>query len=356
MAVAPDVLHADHFDGRVARARRVAVSIQAGQLRIAPLDGEDSPPAFEVPAAQVRWPERTRHGARIARLPDGASLQSTGAAGAAEWDAWVDAHVRRDTLMVKVQQSWRGTLVALALLGATLLALYAWGLPWAARGATAMIPAQVDALIGEQALRTLDARALAPSRLPPAEQQRIRQAFAEAVAAAWGTGAPAWQLEFRSGGKGHGALGANAFALPGGVMVLTDELVGLVANDDAVLGVLGHEFGHVRRRHGMRQLVQVAALGAVGSVAFGDYGTLVSTAPVILASMGYSRDAEREADDDAIHLLVATQRSPRAMVRFFEAIARERGDNGSAGLGIALSSHPADAERIARFEAAAGRR
>ena len=97
-------------------------------------------------------------------------------------------------------------------------------------------------------------------------------------------------------------------------------------NDDAVLGVLAHEFGHVRLRHAMRQLVQVSAVGFAVSVAFGDYGTLIGSAPVLLATLGYSRDAEREADAESVRLMRAVGISPRVMVGFFEAIERWRGE------------------------------
>ena len=383
----PASLEADYFDGKTARRHRVAISTADGRLRVAP-DPASGLPAFELPLADVKWPERTRHGARIARLPGNASLQSV---NAVQWDAWYSSYVSADSLVVHAQQSWRGTLVALALLLVVLAGMYTRGLPWAARGMAGLIPAQVDTLIGAQTLDSLDGRLLSRSRLPEADQQRLRAAFAEAARKTWGAATPAFQLEFRSGHVGGrvpaqgqdtrpGAepagdsatapqpkpeakrrapgLGPNALALPGGIIIVTDELVELVRDDDAVIGVLGHELGHVRRRHVMRQLVQVAALGAVASVAFGDYGTLITTAPVILASMGYSRDAEREADDDAVRLLQATGRSPLAMVKFFEAMRAPGGgtDDSDAGLGIALSSHPADAERIARFRAAAAAR
>ena len=109
----------------------------------------------------------------------------------------------------------------------------------------------------------------------------------------------------------------------------------------------------------MRQLVQVSAVGFAVSVAFGDYGTLIGSAPVLLATLGYSRDAEREADagigaPDARrrHLAARDGRLLRG------ACERWRGAQKRAGLdddaiGLAFSSHPATAERIAFFRDAA---
>jgi predicted Zn-dependent protease len=142
--------------------------------------------------------------------------------------------------------------------------------------------------------------------------------------------------------------------------VLTDELVALVDGDEAViLGVLGHELGHVRHRHGLRMLVQATALGVVTSVVVGDFSSLLAGVPLVLGQAGYARDAEREADADSVQLMKAAGISPDAMVRFFEKIAderRKRSDGADPGwLGIAIASHPADEDRIRYFREAAGR-
>jgi Zn-dependent protease with chaperone function len=346
-------LDARFFDGRSSRPHAARLHVQGDLLTIAPAPGE----AFEaltVPLAHVRWPERTRHGGRIAQLPQGASVQ---ALDVAAWDEWAAQQGRADSWVVRAQQNWRGVAIAFVLLLAATAAMYQWGLPWVARGVTAAVPLRVDALIGEEVLASVDHSLLQPSALPPAEQERIRRAFARMVQAAHPEDAPAWKLEFRRGRDKQ--LGPNALALPGGTIILTDELVRLMpGNDEAVLGVLGHEFGHVRLRHAMRQLVQVSAVGFAVSVAFGDYGTLIGSAPVLLATLGYSRDAEREADAESVRLMRAVGISPRTMVGFFEAIERWRGEQKRAGLdddtiGLAFSSHPATAERIAFFREAA---
>ncbi|NJM42911.1 MAG: M48 family metallopeptidase [Brachymonas sp.] len=190
------------------------------------------------------------------------------------------------------------------------------------------------------------------------------------------------QLEFR-----QSEIGPNAFALPGGIMVMTDELVEMVKDDDTVLGVLGHELGHITRRHGMRQLVQVGVLQGVLSIAFGDYGSLITTAPLILGSMAYSRAHEREADDDSIAYMKAAGINPLAMVKFFQAAQNYRSikrdkdgkplppepapkasstepaqdpsaqapQTKKTPLGFSIiSSHPLDEERMEKFRKAAG--
>ena len=136
----------------------------------------------------------------------------------------------------------------------------------------------------------------------------------------------------------------------------------LEGRDDVLIGVLGHELGHVRRRHGMRMMVQAALIGTAASIAWGDFSSVLATAPALLGQSAYSRDFEREADDDAITLLRANGLSPALMAELFERLraGRPAGDEEQAGrgafdLGIALASHPADAERMQHFRDAAAR-
>jgi Zn-dependent protease with chaperone function len=160
-------------------------------------------------------------------------------------------------------------------------------------------------------------------------------------------------------------LGPNAFALPGGVVIVTDEMLRMLeGRDDVLIGVLGHELGHVQRRHGMRVLVQTTLIGAVASALWGDISTVLAAAPALLGQSAYSREFEREADDDAIDLLRANGLSPTVMIELFERLqklraadAADQGGKPNSGfdLGIALASHPADTERIQRFRDAAAR-
>lgn len=341
---------ADYFDGRSAHAHPVRLTASDSELLIR---GDDVD--LRVALRGVTWSERTRHGARLAHLPDGGSLQ---AHDAAAWDAWRREVGLRDSCIVQAQQGWRWVAASAALLFAVLGALFVWGLPWAARAAVAATPLSVDQSIGEAALQSLDEHMLQPSKLSGNEQTRLRAAFNQAIAKLPAEDAVPHRVIFRSG-----RVGPNAFALPGGAIVLTDDLVKLVdANADVLTGVLAHEFGHVRQRHGLRLLVQVGAVGVIASVLLGDFSTLLAAAPALLGQASYSRDAEREADAEALRVLKAAGISPLVMVGFFEKVAALRTpadkpaeDDSPSWLGIAIASHPADAERIRYFRDAAAR-
>ena len=341
-----------YFDGRSARGHAVRLVVQEGYLLALPLntDTDTAPPPRRWPLARLQWPERTRHGQRTLHLADGGSLQ---VADSAAFDAWRAVHGPREAWVVRAQQQWRSTLVALLLLVVVGVAGYRWGVPAAARGLVALLPVAADQAVGAQALESVQGRWLKPTQLPVARQDTLRAAFAAMVANAWPAGAsaaPVYTLRFHAATP---QLGPNAFALPGGDIVITDELVALLAgHDDTLLGVMAHELGHVQHRHGMQTLAQFALLSTATSLALGDFSSVLAVLPAWLAQMGYSRDAEREADAMAVRLLQASGRSPAVMVVLFERLAERPG--ADAGPPLALASHPADDERKRFFRDAAG--
>jgi len=226
----------------------------------------------------------------------------------------------------------------------------------AGRAAVTLLPPAVDRQVGDAAYAALRQHWLTDSALPAAQIEPLRRALESSLAQAEAPGREPLQLHFHAS-----RLGPNAFALPGGHVVITDELVKLLDGDETVLlGVLAHEAGHARGRHGMRLLVQTALLGAGASALAGDPAGWLATLPALLGGAGYSRDLEREADEASIRVLRAAGRDPAAMLRLFERLAERRAAGGteasaSAAIGIAFASHPDDAERIARFRAAAAR-
>lgn len=332
-------LAADWFDGRSARARPVEVWVEGATLHF----GDQS-----APLSGLTWPERQRHGQRQILLPDGGLLSF---ADAGAFDAWARASGRGDSLVVRWQQSWRLAALSLVLLVGALAAGYRWGLPWAVDAAVAVLPAAAERSLGERVLQGLDGEWLKPSRLPAARQLAWRQRWDAMFAKARAAGGPAlperFEIHFRDGGK---ALGPNAFALPGGDIVVTDALLELLADEpDAVLTVLAHEVGHVQHRHGLRLMLHAGAISIVASVIVGDFSTLLAAAPAMLAGNAYSRDNERQADFYARELARAGGADASRMAVFFERIAEQRKGVDDHPMAIAISTHPADAERIRFF-------
>ena len=343
------------FDGRHAQGQPVRLQWQPtgpSLLALPAEPGPDATPLARWPQAELQWPERTRHGQRVIHLRSGGSLHCSDAAA---FDHWQRATGQGERWVVRAQQHWRATAAALLLLLLVLAGGYRWGLPLAAQGVLLAVPATADAQVGQAGLAQLQSRRLLrPSTLPAERQRALRQAFAAMVAAGHGAGQgqaaePAYELHFHA----SPALGPNALALPGGHIVVTDELVRLLqGHDAALLGVMAHELGHVQARHGMRALVQFSLLTLASQLLLGDVSSLLAGVPALLGQLGYSRDFERAADAEALRLLRAAGHDPAVMLVLFERLQAHHGSEREAApgtLGIALASHPADAERIAFF-------
>jgi Zn-dependent protease with chaperone function len=349
----PVVLTATYFDGRSACAQPVGIWLADGQLHV---QGDGI--ALHLPARGVVWPERTRHGLRVAHFAGGGSVQSDDAMA---WDAWAKGHGLREPLVVKMQQNWRWVLGSVVLLLGMVIVVQQWGLPLAAQALVRLTPPEVETALGETTLNAVDKLIMQPTQLPLASQTRIREAFAQAVSHQPAGSVRPWQLVFRKSG-----IGPNALALPGGTIIMTDEMVSLVdGNTEVLSAVLAHELGHVQQRHGLRMLVQATVLGTLSAVVLGDFSSALAMVPVLLGQAHYSRQAEHEADVHAVKVLQAAALSPAVMVTLFDKLDAQRAalksqnkpasDANSKGawLGIAFSSHPSDAERVAFFRSAA---
>ncbi|MFC3676474.1 M48 family metallopeptidase [Ferrovibrio xuzhouensis] len=147
----------------------------------------------------------------------------------------------------------------------------------------------------------------------------------------------------------------NAFALPGGYVVLSDRLIGFVANESELAGVLAHEMGHVDARHAMAGVVRSGAASFLVGLLFGDVIGGVGSVSVAsyLLDAAYTRDMESEADGLALQRLQDAGIDPAAAAGFFRRLpaALPGGE-----LPAILSTHPGHAERAARFAAAAAAR
>ncbi len=143
----------------------------------------------------------------------------------------------------------------------------------------------------------------------------------------------------------------NAFAAPGGQILIYRGLLDFTHSPDELAGVLGHEMAHVRHRHPTAGLIRALGLRLAASALFGDLGSIGATAGGLGASLldlSYGRDAEREADAGAVNILQEAGYDSRGLARFFERLAADKEAPGTA-LPALLSTHPLTAERIAQL-------
>lgn len=231
----------------------------------------------------------------------------------------------------------------LALVGCVALVIvaYIWVLPWIATVGAERLPPEVGRTLTVQTLKVLDGGALLPSRLS-IERQRTLIAKFHALRLPEG-GTPQSVLLFRASPQ----IGANAFTLPDGTIVLLDDLVNALGNDEQVLAVLSHELGHAHGRHGLRLLLQSSVTAAFWTLYIGDISQMLAAAPAAVLQARYSQAFEREADDYGAALLRYNGLSPALLARALETLSKTHPDASKAGY---LASHPSTVERIRHLE------
>ena len=138
----------------------------------------------------------------------------------------------------------------------------------------------------------------------------------------------------------------NAFALPGGYVVLFKGLINAATGPDEVAAVLGHEIGHVISRDPTRHALRSAGSIGVLGLLFGDFagGAAVLFLTERLISASYSQDAETGADVFAHEVLANAGINPGALGDMFENMRQKHGEND--GLAAHFLSHPSLGERI----------
>jgi predicted Zn-dependent protease len=141
----------------------------------------------------------------------------------------------------------------------------------------------------------------------------------------------------------------NAFALPGGYVVVFTGLLRKAESGEEIAGVLGHELSHVLQRHGLERIVKQLGLMAVLSIALGDQRGLIGLTKQIgveLLTLKFGRGQETEADISGVRLLHRAKIDPAGMVRFFERLSEQ--DKVRVEI---LSTHPMSTARAARLKA-----
>lgn len=312
------------FDGRTAVRHAATLRVAGDRLRLTTPVGV---PLAEWPLADVTASAEGRQGLRLARADDdGARIVVTDALARTVILAALPAraHPRRLSLTLgPVAAIVGGLAVALAL--AYLLA------PPVARAVARAVPAawvepigrqmvdsiappdrRCDGTAGSEALADLARRLAAGSDIPPLT---VHIADLDVV---------------------------NAFALPGGHVIVTRALIDGAASAEAVAGVLAHEIGHVAERHPSAAMAR-RLLGHVVLQLLG--GGVVAEGTTLLAELSYSRDDEREADAVAVALLNRAGIDGAGLAAFMRALAGREAETGPGAIPGFLSTHPDSGER-----------
>ena len=337
-----------YFDGRTSRAWPATIDVDGEALRVT---GEGVDRTVERRSLSFA-PAIGRGPARIA-FGDGSLCEIDDRDAAASLFASLG---HREGLADRLA-SRTGRVVAVTVAFIVVMgALYRWGIPWIADAIVDRAPTSWDHALGDGILETLDRRRFfQPSTLPQAQRDRIAQRF---DALTWPADGAQRQLVFRKLGV------PNALALPGGTIVLTDEIVALAdGDDDAIATVLAHEVGHVAHRDVLRQLTRSTITSALASWYLGDVSNAAAVAAGSIGTLSYSRAAEHRADLYAIDVMRANGRSTRGAATLFRRLQAweppRKGDDGAKDekpkrdrlrVPEYLATHPDTDDRIRLFD------
>lgn len=144
----------------------------------------------------------------------------------------------------------------------------------------------------------------------------------------------------------------NAFALPGGQIVVCAGLLARAERPEAVAGVLAHEMAHVTERHALESMVANLGVSLGLRLLFGQIDFLPAYAQdgALLAAMrGFSQSEELEADTVGVRTLLAADVDPRGLADVFRTLAASPGTE-MPGMLAWMSTHPEHGDRIANVE------
>lgn len=333
------------YDGKDSSAPTVQLFIsQQGDVSI----DTQNPPIGQ--ATQVVVSPRVSNTARHLSLPDGRQFETR------DNDAVDELCLRwqptQQTLPHRLESNlkWVGaSLIGLIVIGYVAVV---FGLPLMSKQITALLPTSLDNQLAEHALPQLDKTVFKASTLSDDRKQTLSERFHQLLPDSDRT----YRLYFRDGGP----LGANAFALPNGTIILTDQLIALADNEHMITSVLLHEIGHIEHRHSMQNIVRQAGLSTLIAAMTGDVGmasSLVLLLPTLLVQADYSREFEWEADTYALQAMINHQIAPTHFANMMEKLSDQashtKEDAEATHWLDYFASHPASQKRSERFRKAA---
>ncbi len=332
---------ASFYDGKTSQRKEVRIYFDpAGQLRITGLESD-----LTYTLSEIRISPRVGNTPRSIYLPGDAKCETLDndsidailrLQGRGRWQAFLH----------KLESRLGYVLLLLVLTVVGSWGLVEYGIPALAKRAAYALPESTDAALGQDALKVLDQVLFSPSDLEEKRQRQLCTLFDDMTEGL--AEAQDFRLEFRKGDR----VGPNAFALPSGIIVITDDLVLLAEHQNELIAVLVHEIGHVIHRHALRMLLQNSVVVLVIASITGDVTSVTALSaamPTILLKAKYSRAFEMEADQFALQYLRSHNIPPKYFADILLKLEKKTGYG--SGRHNYLASHPATSERVKMFKA-----
>jgi len=334
------VFSATLVDGYTGKRRTVDVVVEPHRLRVFTEEGE---PLDDWTVKGLQFAEKVERGRPVrlthadhnrARLiiENPAILSELRSAGIA---------LRAD------RSAWRGlptwAIVALVVLGGLAIGLLN-GSTLVTDSLVYLVPTTVEKSWGQETIATIVQQA------PFCEGSEGKEALQTLVKRLSATTEPPFPFEVHV----NNAPVTNAFAVPGGQIVIFRGLLATATSPEEVAGVLAHEMAHEVRRHPTRGVVRALGIQTVMGFVSGNTGKGLGAATGALINLSHGRDDESEADRIGVQMLNKANIRADGLSNFFErmsgtsdATSATRKNRRQLNLLTYLSTHPSDASRIA---------
>lgn len=321
------IIDAEYFDGKTSQKQQASIEFSKDFTITLKTDEISCRYSLE----QISISSRVANTPRIIKFPNNAVAYSN------ENDK-IDAILKElkgtNSLVHLFESKMRYAFFALILLIASVVFFLTIGSSITAKYIAKITPQSIEDTISHQTLKTLDKYLLKPTKLDIKEQEKLKTLFTKLT-----NNQSKYNLHFRRG------IGINAFALPSGDIVLSDELVKFSDGEDRMIyGVLAHEVGHVEYKHSMQLIVKASIVSAIVTYFTGDVSSIVASVSATLLNANYSREFESEADNYAKLQMKKANISPKYLADFFIKMNKLTSTNDKEH--SYFDSHPSNQERI----------
>lgn len=329
---------ANYFGNLNSQRKSVTVEVDEDEIHIDFGDGE----TLIYSTTNIQISSRVGNTARWITLHDESQLEST---DNDEIDALFTQHLHtRNQFVHELESSWKYILSCLLI-----VVVFSWGftfhgVPMLAKHVAFTLPPDLHQTLEQETLEVLDDWLFTASQLPIERQNELQEEFQRILKQLNIDKERPYKLLFRH----SDIMKANAFALPYGAVVFTDDMVKLAKTDDELMAVLVHEIGHIENRHAMRRAVQSSVLPLVIMAITGDSTTattVIAALPTILIESGYSQQFEYEADDFAKSYLKEHNLSGKPLADLLARLAQKYPSDTPSF----ISTHPPTEERISNL-------
>ncbi len=253
----------------------------------------------ETPFSSVEISSRIGNTPRYLNFPDGSQFETTDNDAIDEIVSTFSSSVFQG-LIHKLESAKSFVLFTVAS-----VVIFGWlfiqyGIPLISKEIAERLPEEASQYMGQGVLDIMDKQWFSETTLPKKKQAELQQLFDDLKTNI--DNSQYLKLIFRSGDS----IGANAFALPDGTIVFTDELINLTDNNLDIAAIMLHEIGHIKNRHALRATIQQSSLAIFIVAVTGDVSTsssIITAIPFVLVKSGFSQGMEIEADSYALNYM-----------------------------------------------------